>query len=183
MLIGLLSVSITDHIVTPFLFTYITNRHDNTGRISPGCIGASALQRQWIGLSVSGDSVTIEPVSSPAFLQDIALEVGFLKRGLEIAEQFSADEMARTFIKAFAGVMFALGEVLVFEFHGQNLRAVVKSCAVVELADGQRGGRGGSGVRDAGVVMERTDVTFMKDPSTAIKIKSSAKKWVSCVFK
>lgn len=154
----------------------LTTKHDNTGRLPPGCIGASALQRQWIGLSVSGDSVTIDPLPSPPFLQDIALEVGFLKRGLEIAEQFSADEMARTFIKAFSGVMFALGEVLVFEFHGQNLKAVVKSCAVVELADGQRGGRGGAGIRDAGVVMERTDVTFMKDPSTAIKIKSSAKK-------
>lgn len=90
--------------------------------------------------------------------------------------------MAQTFIMAFAGVMFALGEVLVFEFHGQNLRAVVKSCAVVELANEQRGGRCGSGVRDAGVVTERTDVTFMKDPSTVIKNQSNAKKWVFCVF-
>jgi len=35
------------------------------------------------------------------------LEVGFWRRGLEIAEQFSADEMANSFIKAFNGQSLA----------------------------------------------------------------------------
>ena len=136
------------------------------------------MQRQWIGLSVSGDSVSVQP-TTPAFLQDITLEVGFLKRGLEIAEQFSADDMARSFVNAFGNVVFAVGELLVFEYHGQNLKATVKSVTPLELADEQRRGAAaaqGSAGQGMGIVMEKTDVTFMKDPTTAIKIKSSAKK-------
>ncbi|TFY52939.1 hypothetical protein EVG20_g10336, partial [Dentipellis fragilis] len=160
-----------------------TVRSDNTGKLSRGAIGFSAMQRQWIGLSLSGDSVTVEPLpsppdaSAPAFLQDVALEVGFLKRGHEIAEQFSSDDMAKHFVKAFGGVLFSVGQVFVFEYHGQNLKATVKSLAVLELADEQRrGGRGGSAPQNYGIVMEKTDVTFLKDPTSAIKIKSSSKK-------
>ena len=54
------------------------------------------------------------------YLQSLDLEVGFLRRGQEIAEQFSADEMAKNFIRAFNGMVFGIGEILVFDFHGQN---------------------------------------------------------------
>ncbi|THH17754.1 hypothetical protein EW146_g3121 [Bondarzewia mesenterica] len=163
----------------------LTVRHDNTGQLPQGTIGASAIQRQWIGLSISGDSVSIASLppsphpSAPAFLQDITLEVGFLKRGQEIAEQFSADDMSKHFVKAFGNVVFSIGELFVFEYHGQNLKATVKSVSVLELADEQRRGlpsRGGGSPQNMGVVMQKTDVTFMKDSSSAIKIKSSAKK-------
>ena len=145
------------------------------------------MHRQWMGLSVSVDSVSVEPLPSPPhpaaplFIQDIALEIGFLRRGLEIAEQFSADDMALTFIKAFTGVLFSVGEIFVFEFHGQNLKAVVKSLAVLELADeqwrgGARGGAHAASPQDLGIIMAKTDVTFMKDQHSSIKIKSSAKR-------
>ena len=136
------------------------------------------MQRQWIGLSVTGDEVTVEPIPfQPLYLQSIDIEVGFLRRGLEIAEAFSADEMAHNFIKAFSNMVFAAGQMLAFEFHGQNLRAHVKGLSVLELADAQR--RGGSGaLTTLGVLMEKTDVTFMKAGDSAIKIKSSAKKSV-----
>lgn len=167
-----------------------THRHDNTGKLQPGTIGASAMQRQWIGLSVSGDEVTVEPMpapphpSAPSFLQSIDLEVGFLRRGHEIAEVFSADEMGRNFVKAFNGIVMSQDEVLVFEFHGQNLKATVKSVAVLELADEQRRGAPQGGQRSqnhnyVGILMEKTDVTFMKASDSAIKIKSSAKKLVN----
>ncbi|KAI0287605.1 hypothetical protein BC826DRAFT_1043220 [Russula brevipes] len=140
----------------------ITVRHDNTGRLSQGAIGPSAVQRQWIGLSTTGDTVT---------------------RNLEIAEQFSADDLAATFIRGFSHVVFTIGQILVFEYHGQNLKCVVKSVSVLELPSEQRrgglpgasGGPGGGRV-DSGIVMEKTDVTFLKDPISKIKIKSSAKK-------
>lgn len=154
----------------------LLHSHDNTGKLAPGSIGASSMQRQWIGLSVTGDEVTVEPIPfSPSYLQSLDIEVGFLRRGHEIAETFSADEMARNFIKAFSSIIFTAGQMLVFEFHGQNLRAQIKGLSVLELADAQR--RGGSGASTAmGVLMEKTDVTFMKAGDSAIKIKSSAKK-------
>lgn len=118
--------------------------------------------------------MTVEPLSSAAsYLQSVDIEVGFLRRGREIAETFSADEMAHNFVKAFSGIVLAVGEMLVFEFHGQNLKAIVKALSAVDLPDTS----GGAPVSSSwGVVMERTDVTFIKASDSPIKIKSSAKK-------
>ncbi|KAG5650118.1 hypothetical protein H0H81_000615 [Sphagnurus paluster] len=165
----------------------LTVRHDNTGKLAPGTIGASAVQRQWIGLSLTGDQVSVEPLpqpphpSAPAFLQSIDLEVGFLRRGHEIAEQFSADDMTKNFIKAFNGIVMSVDEILVFEYHGQNLKATIKALSILELADEQRRGAPTGGQRQAspqhvGILMDKTDITFMKAPDSAIKLKSSAKK-------
>ncbi len=138
-----------------------------------------------MGLSVSGDIVTVEPLPSsphplaPSYLQSLDLEVGFMRRGHEIAETFSAYEMAKNFLRAFNEIVFAIDEVLVFEYHGQNLKCVVKALSTLELADEQRKGIPPSDQRrnpDAGVLMDKTDVTVMKAGDSAIKIKSSAKK-------
>ncbi|KAI9464300.1 AAA-domain-containing protein [Russula earlei] len=166
----------------------LTVRHDNTGRLSQGAVGPSAVQRQWIGLSASGDTVTVMSLpppphpAAPAFLETLTLEVGFHQRNLEIAEQFSSDDMGATFVRGFSNVVFTIGQILVFEYHGQNLKGVVKSVSVLELAAEQRrglpssvGGLGG-GRLDSGIVMEKTEVTFLKDPLSKIKIKSSVKK-------
>ncbi|KAF4619220.1 hypothetical protein D9613_004974 [Agrocybe pediades] len=163
----------------------LTVRHDNTGKLQPGVIGASAMQRQWIGLSLTGDQATVEPLPSPphpaapSFLGAIDLEVGFLRRGHDIAEQFSADDMVKNFLKAFSGIVMSADEVIVFEYHGQNLKATVKSVSVLDLADEQRKGlppSQGSGHKHMGILFEKTDVTFMKAPDSTIKLKSSAKK-------
>ena len=112
-------------------------------------------------------------------LDSLDLEVGFWKRGLEIAEQFSADEMAQSFIRAFNGQIFALDQQLVFDFHGQNLKASVKGLSVLELADGQQKRRGPPpGIAHMGVLMDRTDIVFIKAADSRIKIKSSDKKYV-----
>ncbi|KAF8515015.1 P-loop containing nucleoside triphosphate hydrolase protein [Gautieria morchelliformis] len=157
----------------------LTTRHDNTGKLAPGQIGASSSQRQWMGLSIAGDEVTLAPLDLPPaeiYLDSLDLEVGFWKRGLEIAEQFSADEMTQSFIRAFSGQIFALDQQLVFDFHGQNLKASVKGLNILELAEGQNKRRGGSGISQMGVLMERTDVVFIKAADSRIKIKSSDKK-------
>lgn len=151
----------------------------------PGTIGASALQRQWIGLSAVGDETAVEPLpvpphpSAPPYLESIDVEVGFLRRGVEVSETYNADEMSKNFLKAFNGIVFAPGQILVFEFHGQNLRAIVKGVGILELADEQRRG-GGHGQRqeNMGILMDKTDVGFIKAGDSPIKIKSSAKKYV-----
>ncbi|CAL1700365.1 unnamed protein product [Somion occarium] len=155
----------------------LTTRHDDTGKLAPGSVGPSALHRQWIGLSVTGDEVTVEPIPfKPSYLQSVDIEVGFMRRGHEIAEQFSSDEMAKNFIRAFGAQIFSAGQILAFEFHGQNLKGTIKALSVVELTDAQH--RGGSPPESSkmGILMEGTDVNFLKAPDSAIKIKSSAKK-------
>ncbi|KAH9174510.1 AAA-domain-containing protein [Lactarius sanguifluus] len=165
----------------------LTVKHDDTRRLPPGAIGASAVQRQWVGLSATGDTVTVAALPAPPhpsavpFLEILTLEIGFLQRNLNIPEEFSADDMGATFVRGYGGVVFTVGQILVFEYHGQNLRCVVKSVGVLELAAEQRrggvpGGSGGGIWTDSGIVMEKTDVTFMKDPQSKIRIKSSVKR-------
>lgn len=148
----------------------------------------SATHRQWIGISV-GNQVTVEPLpapphpAAPSYLQSLDIEVGFLRRGHEIAEQFSADDMTRVFVKNFNGHVISNDEVMVFEFHGQNLKALIKGVSILELADEQRRGQRhpdehslGIDPHSMGILMDKTDVTFMKAGDSLIKIKSSAKK-------
>jgi len=87
--------------------------------------------------------------------------------------------MMRNFVKAFSGIVFAPGEFLVFEFHGQNLKALVKGLSILELADEQkRGGQQGIKQDNMGILMDKTDVVFLKAGDSTIKIKSSSKKSV-----
>ncbi|KAF7355680.1 hypothetical protein MSAN_01485800 [Mycena sanguinolenta] len=161
----------------------VTVIHDNTGKLRPGCIGASAMQRQWIGLAVAGDSIPIEPLpSQPNYLQSLDLEVGFLRKQ-ETREAYSADDLVRNFLKAFNGIVMSVGQIMIFDYHGQNLKVLVKSLSVLELADQQRGGGGrgradyGPDPRSFGILMDKTDITMMKAAEhNGINIKSSAKK-------
>lgn len=163
---------------------YILYSQYNTGNLPQGTIGASALHRQWIGLSVSGDEVTVEPLPfQPSYLQSLDVEVGFMRRNLEVAEQFSADEMAKNFIRAFQGQVFSAGQIMAFEFHGQNLRGTIKALSVVELPESQSRGGPPPEASFMGVLMEKSDVTILKSPDSTIKIKSSAKKYVLIVWK
>ncbi|KAF6762015.1 vesicular-fusion protein SEC18 [Ephemerocybe angulata] len=164
----------------------LTTRHDNTGKLAPGVIGASAVQRQWIGLSLTGDEASVEPLPSPphpaapSFLQSIDIEIGFLKRGAEAREQFDAEDIARSFLKGFSGIVMSTEEIIVFEYHGYNLKGQIKAVSVLDLADEQRRGAPPQGRQfthqDMGIIMEKTDVTFLKAPDSTIKLKSSAKK-------
>lgn len=106
------------------------------------------------------------------YIQTIDLEVGFLKPRHEIAEQFSVDEMAAIFLKAFNGTIFAIGEMIVFDFHGQNLKAVVKGLGGIDL-------NGGSPIDGAGILFDKSDVNFIKAGDSLIKIKGSSKKCVT----
>ena len=54
--------------------------------------------------------------SAPSFLQAIDIEVGFLRRGVEIVELFSSGEITRNFIfiKTFKGIVMSSDQVIVF---------------------------------------------------------------------
>ncbi|KAG8903113.1 transport between ER and Golgi ATPase protein [Tulasnella sp. 403] len=122
-----------------------------------------------------GDEVDITPLdlTSADYLQGLDLEVAFWKKGQQVAEQYDSDEMAHNLIKAFNGQIFSVGQIVVFDFHGQNLRGIVKGVQLVELPQ-QRGGMKASGT--FGVLMEKTDITLAKASDSLIKLKGSAKK-------
>lgn len=150
--------------------------------MQPGTIGASAPQRQWAQLSRSGDNVPVEQISpsSISYLQSLDLEIGYMKKGLEIQEVYSVDELQRHFIKLYNGIVFSAGQSLPFEYHGENIMGRVKGLSTLELADEQmRGGPPSSSSKNRGILMDKTDISFIKAADSAIKIKGSAKKLVA----
>ncbi|GAA6061702.1 hypothetical protein JCM10212_004934 [Sporobolomyces blumeae] len=150
--------------------------------IRPGTIGAARLVRQYAQLSQSGDVVDVEPfdpnsLGSNVYLASMDLEVGYWFEKNAQPTPYSADELQQVFVRAYEGLIFSSGQPLVFDFHGQNLRATVKGVHALSL-DGGGGGGGAAGGQHAtiGILTRETEVNFVKDPASAIKIKSSAKK-------
>lgn len=90
--------------------------------------------------------------------------------------------------QAFESHIFTVGQLLVFEFHGQNLKAVVRGVNVAELQQLDKGSSGGappSGAGalggDKGILMAQTQINFLRAPDSSIKIKASGKRYV-CAF-
>lgn len=84
--------------------------------------------------------------------------------------------MSKVFLKAYDGLIFTEGQLLVWEFHGQNLKATVKGVRNLALGGSGSGGEGNKG--RVGILTSASEINFLKDPSSAIKIKSSAKRLV-----
>jgi len=151
-------------------FTF-TALGDTTQTIQPGTIGTALLQRQWAGLSAEGQYVSATPfdprtLGSGMLLGSVDLELDFLSRGNAISEVFSADEMQGIFTRVFENHVLSVGQILVFEFHGQNLRATVRGLSPID----------GSGMQDKGLVVEQTQINFLKSPNSIIQIKASGKR-------
>ena len=156
--------------------TRLVHRHDDTGKVAPGTISVDGAHRQWMELSLAGDQVTVQPLTStPPYLESIDIEIGLVRKN--DATEISADDLTKHFSKVYNGLMFGLGEGFVFEYRGFNYRGTIKGLSVVELAAEQLRGAGG-GRDDMGIMMEKTDVTFIKTEGGGLKLKSSAKKCV-----
>ncbi|CCO30629.1 vesicle-fusing ATPase [Rhizoctonia solani AG-1 IB] len=92
-----------DHVLVKHDFP-LTVIHDTTGQLRPGEVGATRVQRMWIGLSVQGDSVPVEPLNlesrgNDIYLGSLDLEVGLWNPKQVVDQQFSADDMSAGFAK------------------------------------------------------------------------------------
>jgi len=156
--------------------TQPVHRHDDTGKVVPGTISVDGPHRQWMELSLAGDQVPVQPLTfTPPYLESIDIEISLFRKN--DATEISAEDLTKHFVKIYGGLMFGLGEALVFEYRGYNYRGTVKGLRVLELAAEQLRGAGG-GRDDMGIMMEKSDVTFMKAEGGGLKLKSSAKKCV-----
>lgn len=84
-------------------------------------------------------------------------------------------------MQAFDSHIFTVGQLLVFEFHGHNLKAVVKGVNVVEA--GQLDHRSDNpappaprGGMDKGILIGQTQVNFLKAQDSHIRLKASGKR-------
>jgi vesicle-fusing ATPase len=106
------------------------------------------------------------------YLAALDIEIGFHKANQQSTEQYSADDMARHLIKVYGGQMFGVGQTASFDFKGQNLKAVIRGMQVLDLSHNSANNVGAT----MGILVEETDVTFMKAADSHIKLKASAKK-------
>ncbi len=113
---------------------------------------------------------TVPPQISRTYLESLDLQVDFKKKRVEISASYSADEMAKIFLKIFGGTILAVGEPLVYEISGQIIEFTVKGLSVVELGDNH-------GMK-MGILMDKTDITVFKAEGSLLKLKGSAKKCV-----
>ncbi|KAI3620161.1 hypothetical protein CBS9595_002128 [Malassezia furfur] len=144
---------------------------DNTRTIAPRTIGTALLQRQWAALSAEGQDVTVEAFDpqqfgSALYLGGIDLELDFLSRSMAVMDVFDADEMQATFLKAFSAHVLSPGQILVFEFHGHNLRATVRGLASMDQVPGS----------ELGLVTPQTQINFIKAPNSPMQLKASGKR-------
>lgn len=157
---------------------------DTTHTVQPGTIGTALLQRQWAGLSAQGHTVRADPYDpyssgQAIYLAGLDIELSFLRKGADVIEQFDAEEMARNFLRAFDSHIFTTGQLLVFEFHGQNLKAVVSGVSVVEAeqVNKQKGGAPPPpSHQQRGILIPETQINFFKAPDSTLRIKASGKR-------
>lgn len=148
-----------------------TAQPDTTGTIAPGTIGTALLQRQWARLSAEGHDVTVEAFEPNAlgngvYLGSVDIELDFLSRSQVPLAPFSADEMQGIFVRVFAGHVFSAGQILVFEFQGQNLRATVRGIGSVDTGS----------VHRMGILLPETQIHFYTAPNSALELKASGKR-------
>lgn len=159
---------------------------DPTGQVQRGTIGTASLQRSWAGLSLTGDYVRAEVYDPLAngpgiYLAGLDVELQFMNASIDAGEQFDAEEMNHNFLRAFDGHIFSVGQLLVFEFHGYNLKATVRGVNVVE--SGQIDSRGNNAPvaaprshNERGILIQQTEINFLKARNSLIKIKASGKR-------
>lgn len=148
-----------------YVFTALA---DSSGTVPRGAIGTALLQRQWAALSADSQDVTVDAydprvLGSAAVLGSVDIEVDFLSRGNAIAELFRADEMQGIFARAFAGHAMSIGQIFVFEFHGQNLRATVRGLSAADA----------SMAHATGIFDPKTTVNFSTAPQSLLQLQAS----------
>lgn len=95
---------------------------------------------------------------------------------MQATETYNTEEMTRAFMSVFKDVVVGTGQIVVFDFHGMTLKGVVKGLSLLQLAQKQSGGRGSP--IGLGLLMDKTDVTFVKAADSTIQLRGSAKKYV-----
>ena len=168
--------------VTPIALCILPLTYSNrfSNQIPPGSVGTSRSIRQWAGLSQSGDTVQAAPLDHHAmgpaiYLASLDLELAFWhEQSAPSTPPLKQEDLSRIFTNAYDGLLVSVGHLLVFDFNGVNFKAVVKGVGNINL-DGDGAGSGGLKM---GIVTRETDINWMKDPSSSVKIQGSAKKYV-----
>jgi vesicle-fusing ATPase len=108
------------------------------------------------------------------YLATLDIEVSFQKPKQQNATEFSADDMAGHFVQVYSNQMFSVGQSASFDYRGHYLTADIKGMQVLDLSHNKASNLGAT----MGILVEETDITFIKAANSHIKLKASKKKYV-----
>ena len=157
----------------PFVY-----RASPSPKIEPGCVGLNSVQRRLLEVSLN-DPIAVakfdERAAAP--LAAVTLDVDYIravaKRGVETLD--GAAFVAHLLDK-FAHQYLATGQLVAFEFNGENYKFTV---ADLELVDG--GGGGGPAVR--GLLSAQTQLLPRKAAGAALAFSGLPEKQANSIFR
>eukprot|EP01113_Clastostelium_recurvatum_P046071 TRINITY_DN801_c0_g1_i2.p1 TRINITY_DN801_c0_g1~~TRINITY_DN801_c0_g1_i2.p1 ORF type:complete len:747 (+),score=261.83 TRINITY_DN801_c0_g1_i2:131-2371(+) len=154
-------------------------------KISPGCIGLNNVQRGVCNVS-QNEPVTVSiyvPKSDNAYLSSLRLQVDFLAKNKKVAERFEVDDIRKQITSMFVNQIFTPGQKFVLDFRGNNLELKVNSIDTVNLKQlaslgtdtGDSAPESSSSSEQYGILMQNTDVSIEKAPSSTISLSGAAR--------
>ena len=159
----------------PFVY-----RASPSPKIEPGCVGLNSVQRRLLEVSLN-DPIAVakfdERAAAP--LAAVTLDVDYIravaKRGVETLD--GAAFVAHLLDK-FAHQYLATGQLVAFEFNGENYKFTV---ADLELVDGGGGSGGGPAVR--GLLSAQTQLLPRKAAGAALAFSGLPEKQANSIFR
>lgn len=154
-------------------------------QVRPGTVCLGKDYRNWVYVRQQGDFVDIDPLDvdretgAKSYLQTVTLELGFYNEAKGSDAPFDSEALEADMRKRFDGNIFNVNQPLIFEAGGKTMRATVRSVSNVDLSGGAAkpsGGSKGSSTSHFGIVMSRTEITFVKAEGSRINLKASTKR-------
>ncbi|EIW73202.1 hypothetical protein TREMEDRAFT_42251 [Tremella mesenterica DSM 1558] len=146
---------------------FLTYSRDPTRTLPSKHLGPSKIIRQWIGLSAVGETVEVEPYTpgNGEYAASVEMEVGFRIKRKETSDLFDTEDMAQAFVSAFPDLPVTPLQPLVFDYRGHDLKVTVRTVSTLDGSDGH-----------PGIIMEGTEVLWVKDPTSGMKLKNTSKR-------
>ncbi|ORY49371.1 AAA-domain-containing protein [Rhizoclosmatium globosum] len=149
----------------------------------PGQVGVSNVQRQWALLSLNQDvNVAVyDPFSDMnCYLSKVDLQISYIRKGVASEETFDGEDMSKTLLQSFNGLMLTVGQKIIFDYHGFNFQGAVMSVDTVDFKTMQAGQAASCSPRPTwprfrGILMNETQINLSKSPDSSIKLKGGSK--------
>lgn len=156
-----------------------------TGEYPPDKIGICGTQRAWANLSTR-DMVRVAPFdifghgNKRVYLGAVDIQISFYSKNSARPDDppYEQEVLASRFLQLYKNQILAPGQIISMEFRQRNFKLVVLTTQVVDL-NMQSGGDADPSLmkqNDRGILVDQTEISFVKEPDSVIKIKSAGNK-------
>lgn len=154
------------------------------GEMPPDRIGVCGTQRAWANLSTR-DIVQVAPFdifaqgNKRVYLGAVDVQISFYSKSSARPEDppYEQEVLAQRFLQLYKNQILAPGQIISMEYRQRNFKLVILTTQVIDLGM-QNAGSDSSLMKqnDRGILVDQTDITFVKERDSVIKIKSAGNK-------